>query len=173
MLLGLEERAPPAAPDDHTAKPRTLSMHGHPPNAPRLNVRRAGVVAERAALTLGSVAVSVFVPEFSAMMAFIGSFAAFLLCIIGASVVGGAGTMLTTSVCRAAAREAYHLLQPHELRLLLRRHGRRDGGLGHWGRILDRRLVLNMTTIHLFLADDTLSWIHDVRRICYDVIDTA
>jgi vesicular inhibitory amino acid transporter len=84
-MLGLEERLPPTAPDDHTAKPRTLSIHGHPPNAPRLGLRRAGVVIERTVFTFVSIAVSILVPEFSSMMAFIGSFAAFLLCLIGMS----------------------------------------------------------------------------------------
>lgn len=32
---------------------------------------------------LMAVAASIFVPEFSAMMAFLGSFSAFLLCVIG------------------------------------------------------------------------------------------
>jgi vesicular inhibitory amino acid transporter len=83
LLLGLEERLPPTAPDDHAAKPRTLTFRGHSPDAERLNLRRAGVVLERCVLTVASIAVSIFVPEFSAIMAFIGSFAAFILCIIG------------------------------------------------------------------------------------------
>jgi vesicular inhibitory amino acid transporter len=83
LMLGLEERLPPTAPDDHTAKPRTLSMTGHRPNEPRLNYRRAGVILERITFTLISIGVSIWVPEFSSMMAFIGSCAAFLLCIIG------------------------------------------------------------------------------------------
>lgn len=42
-----------------------------------------GVVVERVVFAVLSVAVSVAVPEFSSMMAFIGSFSAFLLCVIG------------------------------------------------------------------------------------------
>jgi solute carrier family 32 (vesicular inhibitory amino acid transporter) len=92
IMLGLEDKAPPTAPDDHAAKPRTLTLHGHPDEgaaaARRLNLRRLGVVIERCAFTLLSVAVSVLVPGFSAMMAFIGSFSAFLLCVIGALSIG-------------------------------------------------------------------------------------
>lgn len=82
-MLGLEERLPPTAPDDHTAKPRTLSFHGHPTNSRRLNIRRIGVVVERVIFTMLSIVISITVPEFSSMMALIGSLAAFLLCIIG------------------------------------------------------------------------------------------
>ncbi|KAH9937611.1 transmembrane amino acid transporter protein-domain-containing protein [Fomitopsis serialis] len=38
---------------------------------------------ERALFTLCSVAVSIFVPDFSSMMAFLGAFSSFLLCVIG------------------------------------------------------------------------------------------
>lgn len=41
------------------------------------------VVVERIVFALMAVAASIFVPEFSAMMAFLGSFSAFLLCVIG------------------------------------------------------------------------------------------
>jgi solute carrier family 32 (vesicular inhibitory amino acid transporter) len=41
------------------------------------------VTFERALLTSLSVAVSILVPEFSSMMAFLGSFSAFLICVIG------------------------------------------------------------------------------------------
>jgi vesicular inhibitory amino acid transporter len=86
-MFGLEERLPPTDLHDHAAKPRTLSIHGHPPNAHRLNLRRAGVVVERITFTLLSIAVSICIPEFSAMMAFIGSFSAFLLCLVGTFVL--------------------------------------------------------------------------------------
>jgi vesicular inhibitory amino acid transporter len=84
LLLGLEARLPPTAPDDHAAKPRTLTLHGHAPGAERLALKRAGVVAERVLFAAASVAVSIGVPAFSAMMAILGATAAFLLCIIGA-----------------------------------------------------------------------------------------
>lgn len=87
IMLGLEPRAPPTAPDDHTAKPRTLTIHGHLPNEARLNLRRAGVIIERVVFTALSVGVSIAVPEFSSMMAFIGSFSAFLICVIGVSAL--------------------------------------------------------------------------------------
>lgn len=41
------------------------------------------VVVERIVFALMAVAASIFVPEFSAMMALLGSFSAFLLCVIG------------------------------------------------------------------------------------------
>lgn len=34
-------------------------------------------------MTVASVAVSIYVPEFSAVMAFLGAFSAFVLCVIG------------------------------------------------------------------------------------------
>jgi vesicular inhibitory amino acid transporter len=83
ILLGLEERLPPTAPDDHAAFPRTLTLHGHSPDVERLGLKRAGVVIERVVFTLASIAVSICIPQFHIMMAFIGSVAAFLLCIIG------------------------------------------------------------------------------------------
>jgi vesicular inhibitory amino acid transporter len=92
IMLGLEPRAPPTAPDDHTAKPRTLTLHGHPPGEPRLGMRRVGVVVERVAFAALSVTVSIGVPDFSSMMAFIGSFSAFLLCVIGKLVHLSLGT---------------------------------------------------------------------------------
>jgi vesicular inhibitory amino acid transporter len=85
IMFGLEERLPPTAPDDQSAKPRTLTLHGHPPGASRLNLRRAGVVFERVGFTLASIAVSIFVPAFSSVMALIGAGAAFLLCVVGTS----------------------------------------------------------------------------------------
>lgn len=41
------------------------------------------VIIERAAFTTLSVGVSIFFPDFSSMMAFLGSFSAFMLCVIG------------------------------------------------------------------------------------------
>ena len=41
------------------------------------------IVVERSVFALMAVAFSIFIPEFSAMMAFLGSFSAFLLCVIG------------------------------------------------------------------------------------------
>lgn len=38
---------------------------------------------QRVVVTVLSVVVSVYVPDFSSMMAFLGSFSAFLLCVIG------------------------------------------------------------------------------------------
>ena len=41
------------------------------------------MIFERIALALLAVTVSILVPEFSTMMAFLGSFSAFVLCVIG------------------------------------------------------------------------------------------
>lgn len=41
------------------------------------------IAVERSAFACVSVAVSIFIPEFSSMMAFVGSFSAFILCVIG------------------------------------------------------------------------------------------
>ena len=41
------------------------------------------IVVERSVFALMAVAFSIFIPEFSAMMAFLGSFSAFMLCVIG------------------------------------------------------------------------------------------
>lgn len=41
------------------------------------------VIIERSAFTCLCIAVSIFFPEFSSMMAFLGSFSAFMLCVIG------------------------------------------------------------------------------------------
>ena len=58
IMLGLEDKAPATAPDDHAAKPRTLSMHGHPDEgaaaARRLNLRRLGVIVAPGASTYTS-----------------------------------------------------------------------------------------------------------------------
>ncbi|KAJ7500945.1 transmembrane amino acid transporter protein-domain-containing protein [Mycena galericulata] len=77
ILLGIDR--PLGSPEELAAKitesaphrPRTISLKG-----------ALGVV-QRVAVTLMSVAVSILVPEFSAAMAFLGSFSAFVLCVIG------------------------------------------------------------------------------------------
>lgn len=47
------------------------------------DIKRILAILQRVFLTLLSVGVSILVPEFSAMMAFLGSFSAFMLCVIG------------------------------------------------------------------------------------------
>lgn len=41
------------------------------------------IFVERSAFTCLAVAISIIIPEFSPMMAFLGSFSAFVLCVIG------------------------------------------------------------------------------------------
>ena len=41
------------------------------------------LIIERVALALMAVGVSILIPEFSTVMAFLGSFSAFVLCVIG------------------------------------------------------------------------------------------
>lgn len=84
MILGIDSGSGTA--DEHGAKP---SMHD--PEAPRSVVHsrrhraRHGLLTlvERALFTFCSVAVSIFLPDFSSMMAFLGAFTSFLLCVIG------------------------------------------------------------------------------------------
>ncbi|EJD04149.1 uncharacterized protein FOMMEDRAFT_82137 [Fomitiporia mediterranea MF3/22] len=78
IFLGLEGSDPPQL--------RTPETPGGPTTS---QIKRAGfakdvlILIERSAFTCLSVAVSIFIPEFSSMMAFVGSFSAFMLCVIG------------------------------------------------------------------------------------------
>jgi len=82
MMLGLDGGS--GTLDDHVVK-----APSHDPeigrSASKNNRARNGMLTavERALFTLCSVAVSVFVPDFSSMMAFLGAFSSFLLCVIG------------------------------------------------------------------------------------------
>lgn len=67
-------------------------VHGHDVPSAAIAVRPAKrsrfltntlIFLERSVFACLAVAVSIFIPEFSAMMAFLGSFSAFLLCVIG------------------------------------------------------------------------------------------
>ncbi|CAK5263708.1 unnamed protein product [Mycena citricolor] len=75
ILLGLDR--PLTAPEDLAAK---LAA---PPQGTRVSLKNTLWVLQRVVVTLASVVVSIYVPEFSAAMAFLGSFSAFLLCILG------------------------------------------------------------------------------------------
>ena len=46
-------------------------------------VKNILIVIERSVFACLTVAVSIFIPEFGSMMAFVGSFSAFVLCVIG------------------------------------------------------------------------------------------
>jgi len=76
-LLGLDRTPPPASPEAGSSK--TVSTSRFQNQA----FKEACIAIERTLLALLAVGVSILVPEFSAMMGFLGSFAAFLLCVIG------------------------------------------------------------------------------------------
>lgn len=48
-----------------------------------ISPKKVLAIMQRLCLTLAAVMVSILVPEFSSMMAFLGSFSAFILCIVG------------------------------------------------------------------------------------------
>lgn len=73
-LLGLDNTPPPTSHEE----PRSKAMKRR-----NETFKQAGVTIERTLLTLGAVGVSILIPEFSSMMGFLGSFSAFLLCVIG------------------------------------------------------------------------------------------
>lgn len=76
-LLGLDSTPPPTSPEDAPSKTASTSR------LQNQTFKKAGIAIERSLLTVAAVAVSILVPEFSAMMGFLGSFSAFLLCVIG------------------------------------------------------------------------------------------
>jgi vesicular inhibitory amino acid transporter len=67
----------------HSPNERKPDLIHKPPSASTETTRHILVVVERTLLTLLSVTVSILVPDFSSMMAFLGSFSAFIICIIG------------------------------------------------------------------------------------------
>ncbi|KAJ7657800.1 transmembrane amino acid transporter protein-domain-containing protein [Mycena polygramma] len=75
ILIGID--SPIAAPEELAAK------LAEPRHGSRVSFKSALGVLQRVVVTLLSVAVSILVPEFSAAMAFLGSFSAFVLCVIG------------------------------------------------------------------------------------------
>ncbi|GLB36321.1 putative transmembrane amino acid transporter protein [Lyophyllum shimeji] len=75
ILFGIE--APLAAPEEMVSKPNPLT------SAPPGSLKRIVAIFQRVAVTVSSVLVSILVPEFSSVMAFLGAFAAFMLCVIG------------------------------------------------------------------------------------------
>lgn len=84
MILGIDGGS--GMNDEHGTK---SSMHD--PEAPRSSEPARGhrsrhglfMVVERTLFTLCSVTVSILLPDFSSMMAFLGAFTSFLLCVIG------------------------------------------------------------------------------------------
>lgn len=85
-MLGIDTGS--QSPDDHGISVKPSGPHADDnasttPSKSRLALKKAFMTLERALFTLTSVIVSILVPEFSSMMAFLGSFSAFLLCVIG------------------------------------------------------------------------------------------
>lgn len=84
IILGIETSA--ASVDDHGISTKSSSPRvdgSATPSERSLALKRLFTTIERALFTIVSVTVSILVPEFSSMMAFLGSFSAFLLCVIG------------------------------------------------------------------------------------------
>ncbi|EIN13513.1 hypothetical protein PUNSTDRAFT_58584 [Punctularia strigosozonata HHB-11173 SS5] len=79
IMLGLESFA---TTDEHRIKPLSAIQH----TRHLLSWRQFFIALERIGFTLCSIIVSILVPEFSAMMAFLGAFSAFMLCVIGTSI---------------------------------------------------------------------------------------
>ncbi|KAJ8455245.1 hypothetical protein ONZ45_g18997 [Pleurotus djamor] len=73
ILLGL---------DSQVASPEEFSGKASPRGA-CIPLKRILHILQRAGLTVASVAASIFIPEFSSVMAFLGAFSAFVLCVIG------------------------------------------------------------------------------------------
>ena len=79
ILLGLD--APLTSPEDLAAKPDGLSVA--PKGSQFGRWKRFLAVIQRIVVTTLSIAVSIMIPEFSSMMAFVGSFSAFMISIVG------------------------------------------------------------------------------------------
>ncbi|VDB99826.1 unnamed protein product [Peniophora sp. CBMAI 1063] len=84
VVLGIDpaHRGPP---HEHGASSKHIGHEVTLPTKQRTNyaLKRFFFITERACFVLISVAVSILLPDFSAMMAILGSFTAFLLCVIG------------------------------------------------------------------------------------------
>ncbi|KAF9535855.1 transmembrane amino acid transporter protein-domain-containing protein, partial [Crepidotus variabilis] len=79
ILLGID--APLTSPEDLADKPDGLAVS--PKNSHFSNWRRVIGAVQRIVLVALSVGVSIVIPEFSSMMAFLGSFSAFMISIVG------------------------------------------------------------------------------------------
>ncbi|KAF7978865.1 hypothetical protein HWV62_44343 [Athelia sp. TMB] len=80
IMLGLETTAPPMSPDQVDPKTQHPITPHHQRNQ---KAKFILTIVERVVFTFLAVGVSILVPEFSAVMAFLGSFSAFMLCVIG------------------------------------------------------------------------------------------
>jgi len=79
ILLGLD--APLTSPEDLAAKPDGLSVA--PKGSHFGHWKRFLAVIQRILVTTLSITASIMIPEFSSMMAFVGSFSAFMISIVG------------------------------------------------------------------------------------------
>lgn len=80
-MLGIDTGT--QSPDDHGVSAKANPDAAASSSNRHLGLKRFFMTIERAVFTIVSVTVSILVPEFSSMMAFLGSFSAFLLCVIG------------------------------------------------------------------------------------------
>ncbi|KAG6879399.1 hypothetical protein C0992_003016 [Termitomyces sp. T32_za158] len=78
ILLGID--VPLLTPEDMATKSNGLTTA---PQGSHVVLKRFFAVTQRVMMTVLSVTISILVPDFGAMMALLGSFAAFALCIIG------------------------------------------------------------------------------------------
>ena len=82
MLLGIDPSSQSA--DEHGVPAKTDADNDNPSFLERHHtLKNTFVTIERTLFVFLSVATSIVVPEFSSMMAFLGAFSAFLLCVIG------------------------------------------------------------------------------------------
>ncbi|KAG5644730.1 hypothetical protein DXG03_007859 [Asterophora parasitica] len=78
ILLGIDTHI--AAPEEMASKSNGLTLA---PRDSHITLRRIIAISQRISVAVLSVLFSIMVPDFSSMMAFLGSFSAFMLCVIG------------------------------------------------------------------------------------------
>ncbi|KAG5654742.1 hypothetical protein H0H81_003750 [Sphagnurus paluster] len=78
ILLGTDTHL--AAPEDMVSKSNGLTIG---PHGSKVALKRLLAISQRVSVTVLAVLVSILVPDFSSLMAFLGSFSAFMLCVIG------------------------------------------------------------------------------------------
>ncbi|RDB29207.1 Vacuolar amino acid transporter 1 [Hypsizygus marmoreus] len=78
ILIGVDIPIP--TPEDMVSKSNGLTIS---PRGSHVPLKRFFAIFQRVTVTVLSVLVSIMVPDFSSLMAFLGSFSAFMLCVIG------------------------------------------------------------------------------------------
>ncbi|KAG5353255.1 hypothetical protein C0989_008990 [Termitomyces sp. Mn162] len=78
ILLGID--VPFLVPEDIATKSNGLTTA---PQGSHVISKKLSAITQRVIMTILSVTISILVPDFGAMMALLGSFAAFALCLIG------------------------------------------------------------------------------------------